>query len=75
MELVRYGEDAVTKLRRKENERLDAINQAFKIARANGIAGYAIETFDGWIAGERKPLLRAGFKVIECHTDGTTHHG
>lgn len=58
----------------KDNERNDAINQAFKIARENGIVGYAIETRAGWISGDRKPLLRAG-KVIECHIDGTTHHG
>ena len=52
----------------------NAINAAFKIARDNGIAGYAIETIDGWIASDRKPLLRGvGRKVIECQVDGRSY--
>jgi len=57
----------------KDDLKLDAINAAFKLAHANGIAGYAIETFDGWIAAERKPSMRFG-KVIECQVDGSQRH-
>ncbi len=53
----------------RDNERHDAINEAFRLAHANGIAGYAIETIHGWISSERKPSLRYG-KVIECRVDG-----
>ena len=49
----------------------NAINQAFRIAHENGIAGYAIETkYDGWIASDRKPSLRFG-EVLECMDNGS----
>ena len=53
----------------KDDAKMDAINAAQKIAHETGIAGYAVETIDGWIAAERKPSLRFG-KVLECHVDG-----
>ena len=48
---------------------MDAVNKAHKIAHQTGIAGYAIETFDGWTVSDRKPSLRFG-RVLECHVDG-----
>lgn len=53
----------------KDDAKMNAINAAHKIAHETGIAGYAVETIDGWIASERKPSLRFG-KVLECHVDG-----
>jgi hypothetical protein len=48
---------------------LNAVSFAFKMARENGIAGYAIECKYGWIASEQKPSLRFG-KVYECQANG-----
>ena len=47
----------------------EAIILAFRIAHENGIAGYAVEYKNGWMAFDRKPLLRYG-KVIECQANG-----
>jgi hypothetical protein len=48
---------------------LNAVSHAFKIARENGIAGYAVECKYGWISSDRKPSIRLG-KVWECRHDG-----
>ena len=53
---------------------LNAVSAAFRIARENGSAGYAIETKYGWIVADRKPSLRFG-KVWECQASGNKHHG
>jgi len=48
---------------------LNAVSHAFKIARENGIAGYAVETKYGWVSADRKPSIRFG-KVWECLVSG-----
>lgn len=48
---------------------LNSVCDAFKIARANGDAGFAVETKYGWISSHTKPSLRFG-KVWECRANG-----
>lgn len=62
-------EQWITETIRGADAMMNAVNEAFKVARHTGIAGYAVETFDGWVVSERKPSLRFG-RVLECHLDG-----
>lgn len=53
---------------------IDAVSEAFSMARKVGMPCYAIEGKYGWSVATRKPSLRFG-KVWECHENGDKCHG
>jgi hypothetical protein len=64
------GESEMTAMIYQEyGSELNAVSHAFRIARENGMPGYAIECKYGWIAQALKPSLRFG-RVWECRDDG-----